>query len=145
MRSSLGRPRTQFPAVVDVNVDGVVIASHTLTKNAERLERILNLVGRRLAHWLKATAQEDPQPLPPPEWTENFKYYSSTLVHLLKEQRERYRLSLAENATAEQLEAQLADELRRALSTFTPEERAFAQKLWESNAIAAPKTTETEQ
>jgi len=136
----VGRPRAQFPALVDVNIDGIVIGSHALTKNVERLERILNVVGRRLAHWLKSTA--DTQPLPPEEWTENFKFYSSALTNLLKEQRERYRLTQHDQATPEQLQAQFREELQRALQSFTPQERAFTLALWDASATT---TTETPQ
>lgn len=136
----MGRPRAQFPALVDVNIDGIVIGSHALTKNVERLERILNVVGRRLAHWLKSTADE--QPLPPEEWTENFKFYSSALTNLLKEQRERYRLTQHDQATPEQLQAQFREELQRALQSFTPQERAFTLALWDASATT---TTETPQ
>jgi len=137
-RVAVSRPRAQFPTLVDVDIDGIVIRAHELTKNVERLERILNVVGRRLAHWLKQTSDE--RPLPPAEWTDNFRYYAGTLTNLLKEQRERYRLTRGEDVTAEQLQAQFAIELEHALGSFTPEQRALAMRLWEANQIAEPVT-----
>lgn len=122
------RPRAQFPALVDVDMDGIVIRAHELTRNVERLERILNVVGRRLAHWLKESAEQSP--LPPQEWTENFRYYAGTLTNLLKEQRERYRLTRGEEVSPEQLQAQFAIELERALGSFTPKQKALALKIW---------------
>jgi hypothetical protein len=139
----MARPKASVVSLGPVDLGGVVLGNAALTVNAQRFERITSLLGRRLLWWLQQPGNADC--LPPQEWTENFKHYSSALVNQLKEQRERYRLVLGEQSTPEQLQAQFREELQRALQTFTPEERAFAMKLWETNAIAAPKTTETEQ
>lgn len=146
-----GRIRTGLPPVPTITLESVTVGLHDLTKQSKMLESICRRVGQRLSWWLhrsledarRAVPPETP-PLPSEAFLEAFRYYQAALLGLLKEQRERAKLQ-GDAPTEEQLQAQFADELRRALTTFTPEERAFALKLWEGNQIPAPATTETPQ
>lgn len=138
----MARPKPSVIALNPVELNGVVLGAAALTVNAQRFERITSMLGRRLLYWLQQTATT--QDLPPEHWTENFKHYSAALIAQLKEQRERYRLTLGEQPSPEQLQAQFKEELERALQSFTPEQRAYALKLWETNQVAVP-TTETPQ
>lgn len=125
-------------------LDGVIVGRHTLTIEAERLESITRRVGMRLARWLTLSKDVEPVVLPPPEWVDIFRYYQAAVLNLLKEQRARAELMKRDGALSEeQLAAQLQAEIRRALETFGPEERAFALKLW--NAKSAIPTTGTEK
>lgn len=128
-----------------VTVGDVTIGTHSLTKQAQMLESVCRRIGLRLHHWLRATSQSKDPVLPTEEFIDAFRYWQAALLGLLKEQRERAKLQ-GDAPTEEQLQAQFADELRRALETFNDEERAFAMKLWAENQIAAKTpTTETEQ
>ncbi len=126
-------------------MDGVRVGKHTLTIEAERLESISRRVGMRLGHWLTATKDQVPPPIPPPEWIEVFRYYQAAVISLLKEQRERAKLMKGEVLTEEQLHAQLQTEIARALETFGPEERAFALKLWSAKSAIPTTGTETKE
>lgn len=137
-----GRIRTGLPSMPLVTLDSVTVGLHDLTKQSKQLESICRRIGLRLSYWLRTTSTE--HCLPSESFLEAFRYYQAALLGLLKEQRERARLK-GDEPTEEQMQAQFADELRRALQTFTPEERAFALKLWESNQLAEPVTTETPQ
>lgn len=148
----IGRLKAGLPSVPTVTLADVTVGLHDLTQQSKMLESICRRIGIRLSYWLRRTARLntdagnpiDEAPLPSPEFLEAFRYYQAALLGLLKEQRERAKLQ-GDAPTEEQLQAQFADELRRALSTFTPEERAFATKLWEGNQLPQPATTETEQ
>lgn len=137
-----GRIRTGLPSMPLVTLDSVTVGLHDLTKQSKQLESICRRIGLRLSYWLRTTSTE--HCLPSESFLEAFRYYQAALLGLLKEQRERARLK-GDEPTEEQMQAQFADELRRALQTFTPEERAFALKLWETNQLAQPATTETPQ
>jgi hypothetical protein len=150
-----GRPKDGLPALPSISLDSVVVGTHDLTLQSKQLESICRRVGKRLNYWLTRTARlntaagnpVDEEPLPSPEFLEAFRYYQAALLGLLKEQRERARLK-GDEPTPEQLQAQFRAELDRALASFSPAEQAYAIQLWEANqpnAIAAPKTTETEQ
>jgi hypothetical protein len=139
----MARPVSAFPAIAVTSINGVSVGVHTLTKQAERLESICNRVGIRLSWWLRTTMQS--KEMPSAEFLEAFRYYQAALLGLLKEQRERARLADGGAARSEaELEAQFKAELRKALSSFTPEERAFAMKLWgqESRVLVPTKTEE---
>jgi hypothetical protein len=148
----IGRLKAGLPSVPTVTLADVTVGLHDLTQQSKVLESICRRIGIRLNYWLRRTARMntdagravDEAPLPSAEFLEAFRYYQAALLGLLKEQRERAKLQ-GDAPTEEQLQAQFADELRRALATFTPEERAFATKLWESNQIAQSTTTETPQ
>lgn len=150
-RAGAGRPRDGLQAMPTISLDNVRVGSHDLTMQSRQIESICRRVGLRLNYWLIRTMREttaagkqhDEAPLPSMEFLEAFRYYQAALLGLLKEQRERAKLQ-GDAPTEEQLQAQFAEELRRALETFNADERAFAMKLWAENQIATP-TTETEQ
>lgn len=148
MAIGAGRLKAGLPPMPSVTLDSVTVGLHDLTQQSKMLESICRRIGIRLTYWLRRSMRDASEPLeaplPSPEFLEAFRYYQAALLGLLKEQRERARLK-GDEPTEEQMQAQFADELRRALQTFTPEERAFAMKLWGSNALAQPATTETPQ
>lgn len=133
----VGRPKTGVRKLPSVTLDSVTVATHDLTRQSAMLESLCKRVGIRLSFWLNRTMREttaagrpkEEAPVPSAEWLEAFRYYQAALLGLLKEQRERAKLQ-GDAPTEEQLQAQFAQELRRALETFTPEERQFAMKLW---------------
>lgn len=126
--------RSGFPAVARVPLEGITVGSHTLTAQAEQLESLTRRVGARLAHWLYTTSVA--RTLPPTEWIEVFRYYQAAVLGLLKEQRERAKLTAGEHPTDEQLHEQFRDELAKALETFSPEERRYAMELWANKTVA---------
>ena len=136
---AIGRLPSGLPPMPSVSIGSVVVGLHDLTEQGRTLSSITRRIGQRLTYWLRTTAVE--KPLPPPEWVEVFRYYQAALLGLLKEQRERAKLQ-GDAPTEEQLQAQFADELRRALETFNPDERAFAMRLWQGELAS---TTETPQ
>ena len=90
------------------------------------LDRILKRVGARLFSWLR----QNPERLPTQDWTETFRYYQSAVIGMLKEDRERQRLTAKQRKgmTPEQLADLAKQELLRALPTFTPEEWALIKQ-----------------
>lgn len=124
-----------------VTMGGVTIGTHSLTKQAQMLESVCRRIGLRLHHWLRITSQDQPPTLPSEAFIDAFRYWQAALLGLLKEQRERAKLQ-GDAPTEEQLQAQFADELRRALETFNPDERAFAIRIWQGELAS---TTETPQ
>lgn len=136
-----------FPALPVVNMDGVQIGKHALTQDAELLASITRRVGKRLASWLWRSKGQDPAPLPSTEFLEAFRYYQAAQLGILREQRERYALLKGEVVDEGQLRAQFRTELKDALATFSPEEKAFALKLWDLKEKAAQPipATGTEQ
>lgn len=132
-----GRRRSGVLALPSISLDSVSVATHDLTVQSKMLSSLTKRIGVRLNYWLRRTAKqtsdaglpEHEAPIPSPEFLEAFRYYQAALLGLLKEQRERAKLQ-GDAPTEEQLQAQFATELRRALETFTPEERQFAMKLW---------------
>lgn len=133
-----GRRKAGVPSLPAITLDSVsVAATHDLTVQSKMLSSLTRRIGVRLNYWLRRTARlnteagnpDDEAPIPSPEFLEAFRYYQAALLGLLKEQRERAKLQ-GDAPTEEQLQAQFAQELRRALETFTPEERQFAMKLW---------------
>ena len=91
-----------------------------VTKRGLELEGICRRVGRRLSTWLS----QNQGVLPSEEWTEAFRYYQAAVISLLKEQRERAKVSDKAKAkmTDAELDAQLRKQLTKALDNLTPEE-----------------------
>lgn len=147
-----GRPRVGLPSVPSVTLGDVTLGSHSLTKQAERLESVCARIGRRLDYWLRRTMRDTMKthgseieaPLPSEEFLEAFRYWQAALLGLLKEQRERAVLQ-GDQPSPEQLQAQFAEELKRGLDSFNEAERAFAMRIWNTNAAELAPTTETPQ
>lgn len=109
-----GRERTDFPAVPAAQIGGVVVGSHTLTKQATLLASLTRRALRRLDWWFK----KNPDCLPSDEWIESFRYTAANVVNLLKEQRERAKDGSPPVPT-EVLDAQMRHQFALAAGTFT--------------------------
>lgn len=134
MRGNPGRPKSGFTAVAIVPLEGITVGTHSLTKRAEELQSLCQRVMRRLSWWLNQSAST--HELPTEQWIETFRYTQACVLGLLKEQRERAKLTAGEHPTDEQLHEQFRDELAKALETFSPEERRYAMELWANKTQA---------
>lgn len=109
----MARPRSSFPPVPASSVGGVAVGEHTLTKQAEQLEKLNRRIGQRLDLWLR----NHPGALPDGDFVEAYRYHSASLIGLLKEQRERARDG-GPPVPTEVLVAQLRHEFAVAAGTF---------------------------
>lgn len=95
-------------------------------RRARELDRILTRMGKRLFYWLK----QNPDLLPPEGWTENFRYYQSAVLGMMKEKREadKNEAKRRKNMSPAQLAELAKQELLRALPSFSPEEWALIKQ-----------------
>ena len=156
----MSRADSKLPEVATPHVGGVRVTRHVLDLEAGSLAWLARRVGRRLNRWLKQCPEEirghliewkqgvpvsvpmlnasgDPimvPALPDGEFRENWRWYQTTILGLLKEQRERAKLTPKNGApilTDEEYQAELRvlvaesvrsmpeDELRELLAART--------------------------
>ncbi len=122
----MSRVSSKLPSVATPTIGGVSIKRHVLDLEAGSLGWITRRVGRRLSRWLRSTPEEiqgflikweEGRPVPVPmldlegkpimvpclpdsEFRETWRWYQNALLGLLKEQRERAKLTPKNGAPA---------------------------------------------
>lgn len=115
------RPMPLKPVHVP-EVEGVKVRRHVLDHEASRVAGIAQRLGKRLNYRMRLQGAHE---LPDQEWRETYELYAKIVLGLLREQRERAKLSPATGAPAlsdEEFSRELAEFRRETVHSLSDEE-----------------------
>jgi hypothetical protein len=111
------------PSVAIAEIGGVRIHRHVLEREAATLACTLRKLGVRIRYWLRAT--DEHKPLPDETLIASWNVWQSGILGLLKEQRERAKLTPKNGAavlTDEEYQEALSDLVRQSLAAMPDDE-----------------------
>lgn len=117
------RPIAGMTALASTEVGGVRIHRHVLELEAATLACTLHKLGVRIRYWFRST--DEHKPLPDETLIASWNVWQSGTLGLLKEQRERAKLTPKNGAallTDEEYQATLADLVRHSLQSMPDDE-----------------------